>query len=218
MIAGILHAQLTAPPIPNDRREQERAVAVLINAGIAQHGRDGLCRIRNLSTGGIMVETRVPLAVDATAWVQLKSGRQVEGSVRWSKGNLAGIALASADAEEVLNERTQPASAAISGAFPRFARSASASIINNHRRSRCGVTAISLADVSLSGLCDLVPDQILRVAIDGLGEHLARISHVEGEDALAMFAQPLLFRALEQWLDAAQMPLCQINGPKSLAI
>jgi hypothetical protein len=159
-----------------------------------------------------MVETCVPLSVDATVSVQLKSGRQVEGLVRWTKENLAGISLSRADAEEVLNDRAQPASATISGGFPRFTRSAPASMIINHRRTRCSVSAISLADISLTGICDVAPDQLVRVGIDGLGEHLARISNVEGEDALACFAQPLLFRPLEQWLDVTRGAQCQGGG------
>jgi hypothetical protein len=209
MATGMIDAQASVALVREERRGPERAVAVLMNAGIAQGGRNGLCRIRNLSSGGIMVETRVPMAVDAPVSLQLRSGREIEGKVHWSKDHLAGIALAAADAEELLGDRAAHPPVATWGAYPRFARLAPAYIIINHRRQRCGMAAISLADVSLTGMGDLRAGQLVRVGMDGLGEHLAEISHVEGETALASFAQPLLFKPLEQWLEASFVPSCQ---------
>ena len=46
-----------------DRRSGERQISVLINAGLVHRGDDALCRIRNLSSGGVMIECGLPLKI-----------------------------------------------------------------------------------------------------------------------------------------------------------
>jgi hypothetical protein len=188
-------------PAADDRRNDDRVVSVLINAGIAQDGRSALCRIRNLSEAGMMVETRMPLNMDEGVAVQLRSGLCVAGVVRWSKDNRAGIALVDASGEMILADHAQTDVSEGAGVFPRFMRNAAVSLTVNHRRSRCALAAVSLGDAVLSGAADATPGQIVTVAVEGLDERLAKI--VEAGDGMirAVFTQPFHFKALEQWLE-----------------
>lgn len=190
---------------PVERRAQERTVSVLLNAGVAQGGRDGLCRVRNLSDSGMMIETHIPLTVGEDVSFQLRTGRAITGSVRWVKDNRAGIALERGGVDAVLSNRMDANPAAGGGAYPRFNRLSPATVISGARRSRCEVVVISLADAHLTGLSGMIGDGPATIAIRGLEERLARLLWIDEERVLASFAQPLNFRALEEWLEATAL-------------
>jgi hypothetical protein len=188
--------------LQGERRSQERTVSVLINAGVAQGERNGLCRVRNLSDNGMMIETHIPLVVGHEASFQLRTGRTIVGSVRWSKDNRAGVALEKDGVEAVLSNRAHADAAAGGGAYPRFDRLSIATVISGAIRSRCELMVISLADAHLAGLPAGLPQGPVTVAIRGLEDRLARLVRIDENRVLASFAQPLNFHALEDWLDA----------------
>jgi hypothetical protein len=197
-------------PIGNDpastadeRRSDDRVVSVLINAGVAQGGRSALCRIRNLSEAGMMIETRMPLAVDEEIAVQLRSGLCVAGTVRWTKDHRAGIALHDTGAELILIDHGQTDISGEAGVFPRFKRNVAVFLTANHRRSRCSLTEVSLGDAILACPCDVTTGQIVTIAIEGLEERLAEVVHIKDDCVRVIFTQPLHFKMLEQWLEVA---------------
>jgi PilZ domain len=183
----------------DQRRATERQVTVLINAGVSYGGRDGLCRIRNISAGGMNIETRMQMAVDSVIAIQLRSGRYMEGRVRWVKDSLVGLSLAAYNADDLLADRVSNEAVARTGAFPRFERVGSVGFAINHRRRRGALLGISLADVTIE-TDDLPLGAVVTVEIDGLGEHLAKVVRTGEGSARAMFTQPLNYRALEAWL------------------
>lgn len=182
-----------------ERRTAERAVSVLINAGIAQSDRDALCRIRNLSESGIMVETRLPLTPDTDVSIQLRSGRLLDGTVRWRKDMRAGISFADVSADAILSDR--PSVDGTDFIFPRFERRAGATVTVRHRRHRCTLSSLSLGDAVLFGLDGVAIGNVVTVAVEGLDDRLARIVRIEGDRAVVSFTEPLHFRSLERWLE-----------------
>lgn len=196
------------------RRAVERQVTVLINAGIAQHGRDGLCRIRNISPSGMNIETGIALETGKAVTIELRSGRRLEGEVRWVKEHLSGLHFPEENVGEVLNDRVSGDVVARVGAHPRFTRSGFAICKINHRRQNCTIISISLADVTLGGLHDLKPDTVLTVEISGLGEQLAKVVRQDEDETRVMFVQPLNYRALEAWLvDPSHRTANQVAAP-----
>lgn len=188
-------------PQADARRGDDRVVSVLINAGVAQAGRNALCRIRNLSEAGMMIETRMPLVVEEEIVIQLRSGLCVCGVVRWTKDHRAGIALHDAGAELILIDHGQTDASGEAGVFPRFPRNAPAFLTVNHRRSRCTLTAVSLGDAILACSHDVALGQIVTLAIEGLEERLAKITQIDEDVVRVSFTQPLHFKMLEQWLE-----------------
>lgn len=74
----------------------ERAVTLFIVAKLLREadGAEGLCRVRNLSTGGLMFESRLAVEPGARVGLEIR-GRQLPltGSVVWTAEGRAGVAF-----------------------------------------------------------------------------------------------------------------------------
>lgn len=187
------------------RGEARQAISVLINAGLRRDEVDGLCRIRNLSDQGLMIETQLPLAVDDRLSLLLRSGRTMTGTVRWIANGRAGLHMDEAMSLPLLNEAIAPERVERRGAFPAFARRERALVAIDHRRLRCEVQEISLGHALVDGLTGLKQGDIAHISIDGLGTLLAKFRPgcgADGDMTLALFTQPLHYRLLEEWLVA----------------
>lgn len=196
---------------PNERRSGERQISVLINAGLLHAGRDALCRIRNLSAGGIMVETGLPLGVDDPVRLQLRSGRVVRGTVRWAHGRKAGIAFADPRSAEWVKEKPGDSDLPRSPiGYPMFRREAVARLVVPTRQMRGRIVAISPVGIAVENDRDWGSEKVFTVAIVGLGEHLAR--RVDGSapgpaDVMSLiFLQPLNHAVLNEWLSGTALP------------
>jgi hypothetical protein len=199
----------SSDPLHPDRRTGERQISVLINAGIVHDGKDALCRIRNLSSGGVMVESSLSLAMDDRVTLQLRSGRMVEGVIRWIGEGRAGIAFSDPHASEMVTERLASGALATSPiGYPLFERQAWAQVIADHKRVRARIARISPSGITVEDGHDWRNEHVFSISIEGLGDHLAR--RVDGdasesdEEMHLIFVQPLHYRAFEDWL--ATMP------------
>lgn len=193
------------PGDASDRRTGDRQISVLINAGICHAGRDALCRIRNLSSGGVMIESSLPLAVDDSVSLRLRSGDEVGGLVRWVQDGRAGIAFDDPASSALVSGSAAGVQASNSSpiGYPLFQRSARAAITAGARKEQAPVVEISPAGVLIETIRDWAQERLFTVGIDGLGEHVARLgdSQPDDEDRMALiFVQPLHFRLFNDWL------------------
>jgi len=191
-----------------DSRREDRAMAVLISGAIRYRGSDRLCRIRNLSPHGMMIECGFALAEGDRVDVGLRSGRSVPGQVRWRDGDRAGLSFETEDAMALVQERppVAPTGKRVEAipAHPRFARCAEV-------RLRSGDARISavLCDLSLSDLCVTIEEPMATtsgpwtVSVDGLGDHLATITRLDEDRFLLSLTQPFPYRLLDSWLTGA---------------
>lgn len=190
----------------SDRRTADRQIFVLINAAIMHQGRDSLCRIRNLSSGGVMIECGLPLAVDDVVSLRLKSGHEIGGLVRWVSEGKAGVAFddpASAmlvSGAVALPETMRPSPIG----YPLFRRTALVKLCVGHRREPAVVAMISPTGIIVESGTDWGSEGLFTVCIDDLGDHVARRSDAGSDDeegAMALiFVQPLHYRAFNEWL------------------
>jgi|GEM_PF-2283258 len=192
-----------------DRRSAERQISVLINAGIIHEGDDALCRIRNLSSGGIMIESALTLKIDDSVTLQMRTGRIVTGQVRWISEDRAGIAFAGADAAQLVTQRlaSQELQASPIG-FPLFQREAWAKLSIGHKTARARIAALTPIGISLENAPDWEGERVLNLSIEGLGDHLVRVSDImprgSDDELNLLFMQPLNYRLFSDWL--AQQP------------
>jgi len=197
-----------------DRRAGSRQISVLINAGIVHRGEDALCRIRNLSAGGVMIECPLPLAVDDPIELHLRSGSEVRGTVRWAKDGQAGIAFddpASAalvgatqqPAAKRASIRRQPESASPIG-HPVFRRKGWAHLIAGNVKGRAPILRVSPAGVIVENCVDWGGERLFSVTIEGLGRYSARLdnplSAEDSETVALIFVEPVLYRTFNDWL------------------
>ena len=188
-----------------ERRIGERQVSVLINAGIAHESNDALCRIRNLSSGGAMIECGLPLAMDDRVDLQLRSGRMIEAVVRWVKDGQAGLSFDHPKSAQWVAEKPGQQALELSPiGFPIFQREAWARMTVGPRHGRAHIAAISPIGIALENISEWQNERVLSLSIDGLGDHLARQANAgfKGLDDLfcLIFVQPLNFRMLNDWL------------------
>ena len=82
------------PPAPasgSSRRRDPRSLTLLIVGRITGGNADGLCRIRNISTGGLMAEVCASFAADEAVRIELRNGQVIAGQVRWTRDGALGV-------------------------------------------------------------------------------------------------------------------------------
>ena len=68
-----------------------RLVTILLVARLVTPAGDSLVRIRNLSSGGLMMETSLALAPGDAVRVELRNLQAIAGRVAWAKDARAGV-------------------------------------------------------------------------------------------------------------------------------
>lgn len=191
----LIDRALADPP-----RFQERAirtVTVLVHAGIEQSGRDGLCRIRNVSEGGLTVETSLGLAVEQPAEVVLHTGDALDCNIRWTAERRAGMSCTTDPREKVYTSRSKD----VGPTLPRFSRTMEIEIAVLGVPYRCVMDSISVRDVLVTELAaELRTGQLISIEIDGLGALPASVQIFEDGELYARFAPSLSFATLDRWL------------------
>ncbi|MFA6124375.1 MAG: PilZ domain-containing protein [Sphingomonas sp.] len=90
------HTPADSPVTPPDglRPRAQRTVTTLIAAKLElAPGKEALCRLRNVSTTGMLVETGHPLTRDDTVVIELRSGERLPATVVWTDEGRVGIKL-----------------------------------------------------------------------------------------------------------------------------
>jgi len=181
-------------------REARVTTIFLIGKLLSRHG-EALCRIRNLSSGGLMAEVHVPLDEDDAVQVELKAGDRLSGRVRWTQEGRMGVAFdAQVEVAALLARATARTDEQKLARAPRF--SADCAIeLGVDGRGRAG----RLVNLSQGGArleADVVPEkgQLMTLAIPGLPERQGSVRWI-GDGALGLaFAEPFAFDELGVWL------------------
>lgn len=201
---------MTMPEVPSenlpgnrpDNRSGQRVMTVFKAARIGCARADDLGLIRNISTEGVMVETRLTLHVDEAVFIEIQSGNPMQGRVRWAKDGMAGIqldrpieiaeALRTSSAEDVV-DRIRP---------PRFERVVDAALECNGRTWPTTTRNISLsgAQVATAQAVILPKDAHAMLRIEGLGTLGGVLRWRRGGSIGIRFEHPLPLRHLQQWL------------------
>jgi len=206
--------------VMSDRRSANRQISVLINAGIVHRGNDALCRIRNLSPGGVMIECPLPLAIDDEIELHLRSGRHVTGHVRWVEDGRAGIAFDDPASAELVGATQQPAAKRISIrrqaeeaspiGYPVFRRRCWAQLAAGNLRAQVPVAYISSTGLVVENIVEWGGERLFSVSIEGLGRYAARLcdgaATDHGETVGLLFVEPVLYRNFNDWLMATPRP------------
>ena len=176
---------------------------MLIAAKLRAGAREGICRIRNVSTGGMMIESRMPLRCDEAVAVELRDRPEVHGLVAWVQDGRCGIRL---EAELALDDLLSVAPQRQSRITrTRVARSPRMQV--NCRAEvelACGRVEASLLDISQGGARLSMPlvtqrHERLLLMVPGLPMKLGVVRWSGSEVGIA-FAQPLSFDLLAEWL------------------
>jgi hypothetical protein len=189
----------TDVPRPTDSRADQRLLALLPLAKLVGEDWQDLCRIRNISAGGLLAETTQHHEAGLPLRVELESGQQIEGSIVWTRGTILGVKFAqNIDLREILSNRRPRI-----GFRPRPAR----------LDIRCGATVringfyhkVEVKDISLAGIKiqlqerGCVGKEVL-VTVESLRPIKGTIRWYRDGMAGVLFHRPLTFSELAEWL------------------
>ncbi|MFL9840035.1 PilZ domain-containing protein [Sphingomonas sp. ST-64] len=190
-------------PAFEDRRADERFTTLFQVARVlTEQGDQHLCLIRNIGSGGMMLEAYVALEPGTHVRIEPKVCDPLSGVVRWSEDRLVGIAFdAPIDVETYLRVHCVRSP----DHLPRAPR---ISIV-----SRCRVRIgsiwhlVPLIDLSQGGAkieTDLPVEigEAVEIDIEGLGTEHAHVRWVHGERVGMTFARQLRIAEVAQWIAA----------------
>lgn len=194
-----LFSLTTDVPRPSDSRADDRLLALLPVAKLVSAEWQDLCRIRNISAGGVMAETTVPHEAGVAVRLELASGAEIASQIIWSRGNSLGIKFDQhVDLREVLANRRPRI-----GFRPRPARldiSCGGTVLLDGLYHKVEVQNVSLGGLKIFlPLKDCVGRNVL-ITVESLRAIKGTIRwHKDGMMGI-VFHQPLTFEELAEWL------------------
>jgi hypothetical protein len=183
-------------------REQRTVTTLLLGRVMGGDGGDGLCRIRNLSSGGMMFEAHKRFETGERIKVELRNGTWLEGKVAWSKDGRHGVAFDQALSDEALGSLDKAVSAAKGRArAPRFD-----AMVATHASVEGRPVPVVLENISQSGAMLRVIDpralgNTLILAIPQFGNRLCERRWIRGDAVGVSFAQVLSYDDFAKWLE-----------------
>ncbi len=198
---AILHGSLDIERIWADR--PERTVTTLLVARLScGTAHDHLCRIRNFSEGGMMIETLAPIAPGVPVSVEPRGGERFVGKAVWREGERAGVQFdAPIDVERVLSDMRVGNGAMVRPRSPRFAIECPAQL-NSFGR----MIDVTVEDVSQSGACVRMAhpprtNAEVILAIPGLPPRRCTTRWSREDKAGLFFHDTISYRELAAWLE-----------------
>lgn len=194
----------SAPPHGQERRDA-RTLTLLLVGRIVGERTDGLCRVRNISAGGLMAEVFTRFETGDTARIELRNGQSVAGTVRWTKDGGLGLQFKERveNLREVLAEpRPARRRAGVQQVrAPRLLTDCSADIQLDGHHHHAAVANLSQCGARLVTAAALEPDKLLTLTIAGLPAVSAAVRWAKDGEAGLSFLTPLAFATLARWLD-----------------
>ncbi len=188
----------------DERAESRHAVKTLLVARLHRRDRSAhLCRIRNLSETGMMIETPAPITVSETLTVELR-GEMFSGEVMWAEDNCAGVRLTETiEVGRVLGEARLAAVRTDRPRAPRFKVDSPARISSYGR-----TIDVILEDVSQSGARLRLPrpprpETEVILSIPGLPSRRCTTRWSNEEWAGVVFHDIIPYPELAAWIESA---------------
>jgi hypothetical protein len=180
-------------------------VGKLVRAGAGEQ----LCRVRNISASGMMLETPFPIREGDRIAVELRCGQLLEGTVKWTSAGRAGVQfLTPIDVEEVLaNARGSSPAARLRRAVPRaprFVIATTARLVCNSVSFTVLVENISQSGARLRLSNQPALDRVMTLVIPGLKPRACSVRWSEGEAAGVAFIEMIPYAELATWLTEVQ--------------
>jgi hypothetical protein len=190
----------TDVPRPDERRAEERLLAVLPVARLVMEHSQDLCRVRNISAGGIMAETMSSHAIGTKVRIEFNSHQQLPGQIVWTRETSCGIKFdQDIDLRELLANRPTRRK----GQTPRPPR---LDITCNAELMIEGVLyRTEVKDISLGGLKVAISDwncvnKNVVVTLESLKPIKGAIRWYKAGHAGIVFRRSLSFEELAEWM------------------
>ncbi len=184
-----------------ERRTGNRHISVFRVGRLIDREGDQICVIRNISSGGVMIEANRLPPSGARVFVETRSDRRIPATVRWVHEREAGVQFdEEIDVAAMLREerpsilRNQPRA-------PRFVRPGKVKVIGTVETIEGDIANISINGVGIHTPTRFALDEPVIVAIDGLGAARAVVRWWADGEIGVRLQSPLSYRLLANWLD-----------------
>lgn len=178
---------------------EQRQVTILLVARLVTDTGDELCRIRNISTRGMMLETGAPLDTDQRVRVELRNLQAVKGRIVWIKDGRAGLQFDAPVGTDLLRARVGRRGAPRPRA-PRVSTECPVLVRIEGRVSRAILLDLSSSGGKLAIAQRLAPGDQLMVTLPGLPPKRAAVRWAREGQAGMAFLEAIAFAELDGWL------------------
>jgi len=198
----------------DDRRDGERMATTYRAARLTTiWGQQQLGIVRNVSSGGLMIETHAEIAVGDRLWIEPRACRSMWGRVRWSEGPRHGMAFDAPIPLESLLTLAQAEPQDQVARAPRITLDLKAQL-----RIASAWHVVRLCDLSQSGAkfasaLRLTQGEPVTLNIDGLRSVDGYVRWQRDDRIGLLFAEPISIRSLSLWIAATKPPA----GPHELS-
>lgn len=200
-------ADTALPPSTGFQPRAQRTMTTLMAAKLELGpGKEALCRLRNVSTTGMLVETGHPLAPKDAVVIELRSGERLSATVVWTDEGRVGIQFdREIDVARTLRPQMVKAKGHVPaiGRAPRFAVAAPGRLSSLGRSCPVTVENLSQSGARLTLSSDIPLGAPVTLAIAGLSP---RACSVRWRDALQVgvaFIDFISYAELSAWLAGA---------------
>jgi len=198
------------PTVAGDsQRANERRVVTTLLLGrvVRQDGSDGLCRVRNLSSGGMMFEALKRFINGDHVTIELRNGNALSGTVVWAREGRNGVAFDEELSDEALVTLDKIVHAGKGRArAPRFDVGVSTRATVEGRALPVVLENISQSGGMLRTSEPLAFTPTVVLAIPNLGSRLCDRRWVREGAVGVSFVQMLRYDELAEWLEHRPAP------------
>ncbi|MDQ3140452.1 MAG: PilZ domain-containing protein [Pseudomonadota bacterium] len=190
----------TEVPRPAERRAEGRLLAALPVARLVLEGSQDLCRVRNISAGGLMAETTYSHPVGTRARIEFSSHQHLPGEIVWTRETSCGIKFdRDIDLRELLANRPARGRGQTMRP-PRLDISCNAELMVDDVLYRTQIHDISLGGlkVALSDWNCVNKDVV--VTLESLRPIKGAVRWYKAGYAGIVFKRPLSFDELAEWM------------------
>lgn len=179
-------------------------VGKLRSRGAVEH----LCRVRNISMTGMMLETHHQLGYGSWVAVELRSGDRLQGSVVWSSEGRAGVEFAQPIDVDYILAQAKAGPDIFCGPAPRAPRF---DVECPGRINALGrYIDVTLENISQSGARIRLPkpprtDTEVILSVPGLPTRRCTTRWARDDKAGLIFLEPISYNDLAPWLEHCQL-------------
>jgi len=184
-----------------------RTVATLLIGrlnGTRHH--DRLCRIRNLSAGGMLIQSASGFAPGEQVVVELRCGKPLTGTIAWARDDQAGVRFdTQIDVECLLGSLAGSTGGRSGRVAPRFAAPCPVRVTSLGHSAPAEIEDISQSGVRIRLLSALRLGPTVSIAIPGLGAVQAALRWSRDDVAGLAFLDMIPFAEFDAWLARRQV-------------
>lgn len=189
----------TTVPRPQERRTHARSLSIFRIGKLSFADGEELCRVRNLSAGGMAVELGAPREVGEPVTVEICEGRAATGKIAWVREHSAGIKFDSeVDIGLFLTRRPQMIGQVARA--PRVNLDCSARVTIGKYQYYATVRDISQSGIKLRVDDEQPTGAVATISIDGLRPIRGVVAWHRAQMIGVMFDQAIPFEELAEWL------------------